>query len=122
MAKGTTSNELNDMLTGYLKHLTTLSVVVIVLITAFLQSVYVGPGLGLFVGVAVLGFLVSTITSVTFYTLLAFGSSDVGSDFVPLSNRMTLIAAVGAWGGFLVGVIGLAAFTLLRLLQTPIAF
>ena len=56
MAKDTDSNERNQQLTDYLKHLTTLSVAAIVLITGFLQYTFVDQGLGLFVGVAGLGF------------------------------------------------------------------
>ena len=122
MAKDAGSTERNQHLTDYLKHLTTLSVLAIVLITGFLQYTFVDPGLGLFVGVAVLGFLASAVTCVTFFTLLAFSAYDPGSELASLSNRMTVAAAVGAWGGFLLGVIGLAAFTIIRLLQTPILY
>lgn len=122
MAKDTDSNDRNHLLIDYLKHLTTLSVVAIVLITAGLQYTFIGLGLSLFVGVAVIGFLVSAVTCVTFFTLLAFSAYDPGSELASLSNRMTVAAAVGAWGGFLLGVIGLVAFTIVRLLQTPIVY
>ena len=122
MAKETDSPDRNKTLTELLKHLSTLSVLVIVLMFVALQNVYIDPGLGLFVGAALLGFMVSAVTCVTFFTLVAFSAYDPDGDLASLKNRMSIGVMVGAWGGFLLGVIGLAAFTILRLMQSTIVY
>ena len=122
MAKETDSTDRNKVLTDLLKHLSTLSVLVIVLMFAFLQNVYIDPGLGLFVGVAVIGFMVSAVTCVTFFTLVAFSAYDPDGELASLKNRTSVGAMIGAWGGFLLGVIGLAAFTILRLMQSAVIY
>jgi hypothetical protein len=124
MAKENDSNtsDRNKVLIDLLKHLSTLSVLVIVLMFAFLQNVYIDPGLGLFVGVALIGFLVSAVTCVTFFTLVAFSAYDPDSELASLKNRMSVGVMIGAWGGFLLGVLGLAAFTILRLMQSSVVY
>ncbi len=114
--------ERNQTLVGYLKHLTTLSAIAIVLLAGFLQYTFTGQGLGFFVALAVVGFVVSAITCVTFYTLITFAPETGKDDSSSLSARWLTVAALGAWGGFLLGVIGLVAFTIFRLFQGPILY
>lgn len=122
MAKDQSQVERNSALSGYLKYLTTLSVVAIVLIAGFLQYTFTGQGLGFFVALSAIGFVVSAITGVTAYTLITFTPGTGNDDSLPLSGRWLTITALGVWGGFLLGVIGLVAFTIFRLFQGPILY
>jgi hypothetical protein len=97
------------LMADYLKHITTLSTGSIVLLTIFLEKLFVKPRWKHLVRTSLCGFTLSLIASVIAFTGLLYplpataGGRDLG-------GPVWAIGLIGTWLGFLVGVISLTAF------------
>jgi hypothetical protein len=99
----------------YLKHLTTLSTGSIVLLSGFLERLFVEPEAKALVGISLVGFTLSVLSCVVAYTLTTF-TLGLSWEEAPTSVGVWFdVTVVGAWAGFLMGVIALAAFALANL-------
>ena len=96
----------------YLKHLTTLSTGSIILISAFLEKLFVKPNWKFLVAIALGSFMTSVVAAVVTHTILAFDfPGDTESPDLPKwANKLGDVSLVTTWTGFLVGIISLAIF------------
>jgi hypothetical protein len=101
-------------LAEYIRHINQLSTGSILLITIFLEKLFLQPKWKVLVGVSLVAFLVSVIGGVFVYSVTAFY---VDKEFD--GGRRVAMLAVGCtvalWAGFLVGVISIAIFALRNL-------
>lgn len=77
-----------------------MSGVVVVLMAGFLDRVFIGPNTRFLVAIALIGFTVSACSGV------------IG---IVAAGRWSGVTRIGTWSGFLVGILGLAVFTVLKL-------
>jgi hypothetical protein len=100
----------------YLKHITTLSTGSIVLITTFLDKIFQKPLYKGFVVVAIVGFMLSSLTSLIYYTIL-IASFGKGINKFALWEKTTLaFSIIFTWIGLFTGLLFLAIFTVVNLL------
>jgi len=94
----------------YLKHLTTLSTGSIILITTFLERLFSKPLWKAAVIIALVGFMLSVLSSVVAYTVAVF--FDATKREPP--SWIGFLGGYGivfTWLGFLVGILSLAVFS-----------
>lgn len=102
----------------YMKHLTTLSTGSIILITTFLEKLFVTPLWKPILITSIMGFMVSILSSVADYTIAV--EVDIyrkASEQSAVPLLLKLVARPLAWLGFLTGTLGLAVFAIRNLIK-----
>jgi hypothetical protein len=106
------------LVSDYLKHLTTLSTGSIILLAAFLEKIFTQPSWKKLVVVALGGFMLSVVSSVAAYTYLIYTFPESESEYPSKSlESIWVISILGAWMGFLAGVVSMTAFAIKNLLK-----
>ncbi len=107
--------EHNKIVIDYLKHLTTLSTGAIILQTAFLEKLFPHPKWKAVIVISLLSFAFSVVSSVVAFTVV------ISTKFADWRGkpeaRVGCLAFVGAWGGFLLGIVTLATFAIRNVLS-----
>jgi hypothetical protein len=103
---------------GYLKHLATLSTGSIVIIATFLEKITNHPQWKPAVVVSLIGFIISVICSMVFYSLALYyfpGVAELkeGSRW----GKVMTFSLLTAWIGMLIGLVFLSMFAIRNLLQ-----
>jgi len=98
----------------YLKHLTTLSVGSIVLLTAFLEKLFKQPEWIFSLVISLIGFLLCVLGAVLSYTSIAISHLFWETDESPPDYVETpgIIAIICSWLSFCVGIIFLTIFAI----------
>jgi hypothetical protein len=97
----------------YFKHLTTLSTGSILLIATFLDKLFAQPEWKFFVGIAIVAFLISIICSIIIQAIILETMYDRPT--VGMLKILGMLAIIGSWSGFLIGVMSLGIFALKNL-------
>ena len=101
---------------GFLKHLTTLNTGSILLIVTFLDKLFKNPEWTLFIGIALVAFIISILGCVTAHLASVL---DVDTQYTKENNKGVLvlqwITLLMSFGGFVLGLIFLSIFTLKNL-------
>jgi hypothetical protein len=101
----------------YLKHLTTLSTGSILLIATFLEKLFSRPLWKTAVVISIAGFIISVLASITVYSIILENEFDPDYHLsLSWTSLLYLVGLLVVWGGFLIGVISLAAFTIRNLI------
>lgn len=111
----TTRTDRYKIIFDYLKHLATLSTGSIVLVTTFLDKMFIQPQWKFLVVSAISGFMTSVVGSIVHYTLMIFdfpGNRKPGA----LEKRLMAYSLIFSWAGFLIGIISLSLFAIKNLL------
>jgi RsiW-degrading membrane proteinase PrsW (M82 family) len=102
----------------YLRHLTTLSTGSIVLITVFLEKLFLNPSWKGLVAISLIGFMISVLSSVVAYTIIIeFDWTTEKSTAPKWAKIVGLAGFLFTWLGFLVGITSLSIFALKNLLR-----
>lgn len=96
----------------YIRHVNQLSTGAVLLITIFLEKLFVQPKWKLLVGLALVSFLVSVIGGIITYSFAALDPEDKYSERI---RAVVDISIVLMWVGFLVGLLSIATFALKNL-------
>jgi hypothetical protein len=101
----------------YVKHLTALSTGSILILTAFLEKVFVQRKWKAFVLFSLLGFGTSVIAAVITYTQLLdlFSVVDEATKEKRLDSTLFFVSVLLIWIGFLVGIVALLVFCIRNL-------
>jgi hypothetical protein len=98
----------------YIRHLNTLSTGSVLLITIFLEKLFVQPRWKVLVGAALVGFLMAVIGGVAVYSVSVLNPTED----LPKGCGLSFLIGSGLvfmWFGFLVGIISMAIFALRNL-------
>jgi hypothetical protein len=106
--------EREKSIVDYLRHLTTLSTGSLVLLSGFMERLFTNPQQKFLVVVSVIGFMISVLSCVVALTLLTFTMGLTKEDTKKSIGVSFDIATVGAWAGFLAGIISLTIFALVN--------
>ncbi|MBN1186823.1 MAG: hypothetical protein JXB49_31385 [Bacteroidales bacterium] len=103
-------------MSDYLKYLTGLSTGSLILLTTFLDKLFIQPVWKYLVSISLISFMISVFTSVIAQTMLVFLLSKLD----PESSRRFLVsvfmyAIIFTWIAFMIGIISLTTFALKNL-------
>ena len=99
----------------YFKHLTTLSTGSVLLIATFIEKIFTNPSWKPLVAVSVGAFLVSLISAVGVMSAFVWDPHDHSDSSSVSRTLLIVLGTVGAWAGFLVGMLVFAAFAMRNL-------
>ena len=109
--------EFHKLWADYLKHITTLSTGSILLIATFLEKLFAQPRWKAAVLTSLLGFLASVLGSTIGLSGVVIRSKKLvwtkAED--DIETNLMVAGTLAAWLGFLVGIVGLTAFTIRNL-------
>ncbi|MDA2933979.1 hypothetical protein MYX82_06510 [Acidobacteria bacterium AH-259-D05] len=106
--------ETRKLVIEYLRHLTTLSTGSILVIVAFLDKLSAESRVGWLLGAALVGFLVTILSSVISYTVLLAKIEDYPDSFGTAWHRVNLFATVLVWLGFTLGIASITVFAIIN--------
>jgi len=98
----------------YLKHITTLSTGSVILLAAFLEKLFVQPKWKFLVAVALVGFMLSVVASVIVHSMMII-NFEPGEEPTDKETMALVTILIGAWLGFLIGIVSLTIFSIKNL-------
>src|SRR4030095_2592994 len=104
------------VMTDYMKQLTVLSTGSIVLMTTFMEKIFVQPHWKALTVVSMIGFMVSIVGSGVVHTVLIFDFPPRSSEEGRWGSTWGGAVLVATWLGFLAGILSLAIFSTANLL------